>query len=100
MNTTEWRALIHNLRKRFPVSGTVTVRRYPSKRLCGATTFDGRNYCIRVDSKQPRIGQIDTLLHEWAHVYAIEQAYTHGGPWASIFGEIYTAWTDNFEEKG
>jgi hypothetical protein len=97
MKTREWRALIRNLRKHFPVSGTVTVRRRPIKRNCGLTTFDGCDYSIRINSNQPRTGQIDTLLHEWAHVLAIEQAYRHEGPWGVLFAEIYSDWTKNFE---
>ena len=79
MKTREWRALIRKLRERFPVQGQVTVRRYPTKKDCGLTTFDGSGYRVRVNSDQPDGGQVDTLLHESAHVRAIEQAYRHGG---------------------
>ena len=60
MKTSEWRSLIRNLRKHFPVQGTVTVCRRPVKRDCGLTTFDGSNYRVRVNSKQSDQGQIDT----------------------------------------
>ena len=97
MKTSEWRALIRKLRKHFPVQGTVTVVRYPVNCDCGLTTFDGSNYRIRVNSKQPDAGLVDTLLHEWAHVRAIQQAYRHEGPWGVLYAEIYDAWTRNFE---
>jgi len=98
MKTREWRALIRKLRERFPVQGQVTVRRYPTKKDCGLTTFDGSNYRVRVNSDQPDGGQVDTLLHEWAHVRAIEQAYRHEGPWGVLYAEIYDAWTKDFEK--
>lgn len=96
MNTTEWRALIRQLRENFPVAGMVTVRRHPAKRNCGLTRFDGNNYSVRIDSSQSRTGQIDTLLHEWAHVLSIEQAYRHEGPWGMLYAKIYDAWTKDF----
>ena len=97
MNNTEWRALIRRLRKHFPVAGRVSVRRCPAKSYCGITRFDGNNYSIRIDSTQPRAGQIDTLLHEWAHVLAIEQAYRHEGPWGTLYASIYDAWVRDFK---
>jgi hypothetical protein len=97
MNNSEWRALIRKLRKKFPVSGSVSVIRYPAKKVCGTTTFNGRDYRIRINSDQPRTGLIDTLLHEWAHVCSIEQAYRHEGPWGSLYASIYDSWTKDFK---
>jgi hypothetical protein len=97
MDTGQWRALIRTLRNHFPVEGHVAVRRYPMKKNCGLTTFDGNDYHVRVNSDQPDAGQIDTLLHEWAHVRAIEQAYRHEGPWGVLYAEIYEAWAHGFE---
>lgn len=98
MKTNEWRTLIRKLRKHFPVQGVVTVRRRPVRSDCGSTTFDGRTYHIRVNFNQSEQGQIDTLLHEWAHVCAIDEAYEHRGRWATLHGEIYDAWSREFEE--
>ena len=97
MKTREWRTLIRRLRERFPVQGTVTVLRRAVKCDCGLTTFNGNDYRVRINSDQSDQGQIDTLLHEWAHVCAIEQAYRHEGPWGVLYAEIYDAWTRNFE---
>ncbi len=99
MNISEWRALLRSLRKRFPVSGTVRVVRRPLRKDCGRTVFNGcHGYRVTIDSIQPWQGQVDTLLHEWAHVRAIEQAYAHDGPWGSLFAEIYDAWTKDFQQ--
>jgi hypothetical protein len=97
MNTHDWRALIRKLRKHFPTDGKVVVCRRPTKLDCGVTTFNGNDYRIRVNSNQPKTGQVDTLLHEWAHVLAIDQAYRHEGPWGIIFAELYSAWVKKFE---
>lgn len=99
MTTREWRSLIHELRTHFPVQGTVTVVRRPVKCDCGLTTFDGSNYRIRVNSNQEDQGQIDTLLHEWAHTLAIDEAFEHRGRWAELHGIIYDAWCKGFPDE-
>lgn len=98
MKTCCWRTLIRNLRKHFPVEGKVTIIRRRVKCDCGLTTFNGSSYRIRINSDQPDAGLVDTLLHEWAHVRAIEQAYRHEGPWGLLYAEIYDAWTRDFEK--
>jgi len=100
MNTKEWRLLIKRLRKHFPVDAKVIVRRYPIKTACGMTTFNGQwEFRIAVNSDQTETGQIDTLLHEWAHVLAVQQAYKHEGPWGVLFAEVYDSWTRDFGEE-
>ena len=100
MDTQAWRALIRQLRKNFPVTVPVkVVRRRTTTGSIGLTTFDGREYRIRVKSNQESDSQIDTLLHEWAHVCAIEEAYNHQGRWAGLYGDIYQAWENGFPVK-
>ena len=99
MDTKKWRKLIRNLRKHFPVESPVRVVRMNVKGDPGITTFNGSSYRVRIQANQEWGSQVDTILHEWAHVCAIEQAYRHAGPWASIFGEIYTAYTKDFGEE-
>ena len=100
METQKFRAVIRCLRKHFPVTQRVKiVRRCITKGDTGLTTFDGNEYRIRIKSNQDSGGQLDTLLHEWAHVCAIEEAYEHRGRWATLFGEIYDAWTRDFAAK-
>ena len=95
-NTSKWRSLIRNLRKRFPVESPVRVIRLNVKGDPGLTTFNGSSYRVRIQSNQDWGGQVDAILHEWAHVCAIEEAYNHRGRWATLFGEIYDAWTKDF----
>lgn len=100
MTTTEWRALIRQLRKRFPIDGVVVVIRRKMKCNCGLAVFkgfDGYRYRICVDSDQTLQGQVDTLLHEWAHVCAIEEAHGHRGCWGRWHGDIYDSWTKDFQ---
>lgn len=99
--TQAFRAIVRNLRKHFPVEQPVLVVR--RRILCektdaGLTTFNGRCYRIRVKANQEWQGQADTILHEWAHVCAIEEAYKHKGRWGPIFGEIQEAWTHDFPD--
>ncbi len=67
-NTSKWRSLIRDLRKRFPVESPVRVIRMSVKGDPGLTTFNGRSYRVRIQSNQDWGGQVDAILHEWAHV--------------------------------
>ena len=96
MTTSRWRTLIRSLREHFPVTGKVTVSRRPVQCDCGLTTFNGRGWRIRINANLSDVAQIDALLHEWAHVFAINEAYEHRGRWATVHGEIYDAWTRDF----
>jgi len=96
MNTQEWRALVLFLRRNWTISCPVIVKRWKMKRLCGRTKFDGQEYHISISTLQDAGGQKDTLLHEWAHAYAIDQAYNHDIRWGAIYSEIYSAWEKNF----
>lgn len=93
----DWVALIRKLKRAFPLEGTVRVIRRPYKRDCGYTTFDGELFTIRVDSRMSYQTQVDTLLHEWAHARAIQEAYCHRGRWGEIHGEIYQSWCEDFQ---
>jgi len=85
-----WRKRVSALRKNFPVDGSVRVVRRPCKRLAGFTTTDGcGNYTIKIDSRLSWDAQIDTLIHEWAHVLAIAEAYTHRGRWTKHYADVY-----------
>lgn len=94
----KWRLLLWYLRKRFPVQQpTRTMRRKLGKKAdLGLTTFNGHSYRVRVHDCQDYSGQIDTLLHEWAHVLAIEEAYQHKGRWAEIYGELVETYYNDF----
>lgn len=91
MTTKEFRQIVAWLRKTFPVSSPVVVKRYPAKKNHGMTRYDGRKFYIRIDSNQETSGQLDTLLHEWSHAVAMDEAYSHKERWAQIYGLIYTA---------
>lgn len=98
MNTKKWRKLLRGLRKNFPVENNVNVRRVEMLRNCGSTQFDGTNYYIRIKANQSWPMQVDSLLHEWAHVRAIERAYKHDKLWGSIYSTIYESWEKDFSE--
>jgi hypothetical protein len=86
MTNKRWRSLIRALRKNSDISGKVTVRRRPLKKLCGHTVFDLEGYSIPVASDMDSQAQAETLVHEWAHVLAIEAGCAHG----EVFGEMYS----------
>ena len=98
MDTKEWRALIRKLRKTFPVSGgRIIVYRQPLEHSFGVTAHTGNTYRIRIDSQQCRQVQLDALLHEWAHVIAIERAFWHTPEWGKVYASIFSAWAHDFK---
>jgi hypothetical protein len=85
-----WRDTLRWLRKNYPVDAHVTVRRVRLVKNHGSTKYDGcGNYTVYISSNQDASQQIHTLLHEFAHVRAISEAYDHHGRWSEIYGDIY-----------
>jgi hypothetical protein len=92
MSIIEWRKLLRWLRKNFPTNIPIKVKRAPSKKNHAITRFDGRVIQIRVGSDQDRPMLIDSMLHEYAHALAIDDAYSHKETWGRLYSMIYTAY--------
>ncbi len=92
MKTCDFRKVIRTLRKNFPVSGSVEVRRSPMKgnpSPLGHANFSGKYFKIYINSDQSSETQYDAILHEWAHVCAIDRAHSHDATWGVIYADIY-----------
>ncbi len=90
MKTSDFGKVIRALRKHFPISASVEVRRSPMKGdLLGRTRFTGEYFKIHINSNQCNEVQCDVMLHEWAHVCAMERAYSHDATWGVIYADIY-----------
>ena len=87
-----WRDILKLLRKNFPISRPVNVRRVKLTKNNGVTYFDSRSFHVYINSNQSKDSQIDSLIHEWAHVRAIDEAFQHKGRWGELHGEIYDIW--------
>ena len=87
-----WKELLKLLRKNFPIERSVSVHRLKILKNNGVTTFKDNSFIIYINSEQSSEGQIDSLLHEWAHVRAIDEACQHKGRWGELHGEIYEIW--------
>jgi hypothetical protein len=98
MNNKLWRKLLRKLRTNFPIDGIVIVKRRKNKKNFGATRFDGRKYSICIDSGSSESCQVDTLLHEWAHVRMIDESFTHSNGWGIQYANIYDSWVKDFGE--
>ncbi len=98
MTVREFRLLLRKLRTNFPIECPIVVVRRPGKCNLGLTTFNGRQFRIRISSNQPHQVQFDTLLHEWAHALAIAESYAHGERWGILLANIYDAWARDFNE--
>jgi hypothetical protein len=91
-STREWRRLLAFLRETYPISRPVVVSRRPIKKEFGNGHFNGRVFKVYIDITQSEDEQKHSLLHEWAHVRAIDDAYQHKGQWGVIYGDIYQTW--------
>ncbi len=92
MKTSDFRRIIRTLRKNFPVSGSVEVRRLLMKgnpSPLGRAGFSGKYFKIHINSDQCSAVQYDTIMHEWAHVCAIDRAHSHDARWGEIYANIY-----------
>ena len=89
MKTRDFRKIIRALRKNFPVSASVEVKRLPMRGKLGRTRLWKKYYRILINSSQSDETQYDTILHEWAHVCAIDRAHSHDAAWGVIYADIY-----------
>ncbi len=90
MKISDFRKVIRALRKNFPVGASVKVERLPMKDdLLGRACFTGKYFKIQVNSNQSNTVQYDVILHEWAHVCAIDRAHSHDATWGVIYADIY-----------
>ena len=99
MNTKQWRRLLKQLREGFPISRRVKVRRRRIVKICGKSTFDGTMYYIEIDSGLMTESQVDTILHEWAHVRLMDAAFNHDARWGEMYASIYEFRERKLEEE-
>jgi len=83
-----WIEIIRLLKKIYPLY----IRRLTKMSNAGETYFDNIKYEIRINSLQSPDGQIDTLLHEYAHAKSIDDTLAHKGEWGKNYAEIYQNW--------
>lgn len=89
---SSWRALLRMLRQNFPIERPIVVKRIKKKKDNGTLSFYNNKFYIYIDTTQSAEGQIDSILHEWAHARAIEEACEHAGTWGEHYGHIYQTW--------
>ena len=87
------------LKKKFPVDAPVTLysRRTAicdkkrNLRYNGWCSFNGKRYFITVNKEDDSPTQVDTLLHEWAHLVAgwEERGREHSRKWGRAYADIY-----------
>lgn len=87
-----WKDLIRTMRKKFPTSVPVYVRRLKMVKHHGRTYPHDDKYIIHINSNQDADAQKDALLHEWAHAVAIDEACQHKNRWGEIYSQIYEVW--------
>lgn len=81
----------------FPLSKPVRARlEPPGDDLIGVCWDAGESLVLKVCPRLDRHHCVDTLLHEWAHLYRAEDdpdgLDLHDALYWEKFGEIYRAW--------
>ena len=92
LSTRRCREVLKKLRRDFPAPAPVRVR------FCdlgldtyGVTGRGPRAFSIRLNNRRPFCADVETLLHEWAHVLTWDEADRgdhHGPMWAVQQAEI------------
>jgi Zn-dependent peptidase ImmA (M78 family) len=76
----------------------VVIRRKMKKNL-GLASFDGEKFEIAISSNESKQEQVDIIMHEWAHILCMEQAYTHGGQWGDFYGKLHESYETKLSTK-
>jgi len=107
MNTEmKWRRLLPWLRKNFPATLPVKVRRVTADKM---SKFDGDcelhngiEFRIRINRNRSWSLVLDAILHEWAHALAwfAPGEEHHSAEWGVAYAKLYrTFWQWNFGRK-
>lgn len=101
LETKEFRKILRKLRINFPTGRNVIVRRRPMTKLDGKVESSGNEFFLTINSTQSRTVQLDSLVHEWAHIIVIERMedWTHSQLWGVKYAEIYTCWENGFQKE-
>ena len=93
---TKYRRMLAWLRREFPLTYPVSVRRVSLKHDCGTCGFQSRPwpiFKIEIARNQCAALQRDSLLHEWAHARTWHWAKTlqddHSPVWGIAYARLY-----------
>ena len=99
MNNRDWGTVVRALKKRYPTERPLTILRRKRIGTEGVTFFSDRSFKIVIQKNQSDSSQIYSLIHELAHVRAIEQACQHKGVWGELHGAMIDEWMSEFQGK-
>jgi hypothetical protein len=58
----------------------------------GDLQLHGNTFKMRINSTKSNDVLVDSLIHEWAHVLAIEAGYRHEFAWGLAHADVYSVW--------
>lgn len=93
MSPGRLRAFLRKLRSAHPTPLPVRVRQRPMYDKNGRATFGctwrgSSHFGIHIHTVPPETCQLDTLLHEWAHVLTWREKLHHSAKWAAKYAEL------------
>lgn len=98
---TKWRMVLYWIRKNFPASNTVSVRRVPANKMStyrgtrvDAETFTYSNsgqFYVQITREMSSALLFDALIHEWAHIltWDVRDKEEHSAEWGVAYARIY-----------
>ena len=92
MLAAEWKALVHLLRTRLPMSKArrLVVRRcMMSERGCTTLSDNETTITITIASRLSSREQQDILIHEWGHALAFDKEDAHDEEWGKWTAVAY-----------
>lgn len=98
--------LILALLATYPLNADVTLEVLPIKGSLGRTWWDEElgKYRIQIESEQSARGQVDALIHEWAHAMVWDASQRtedqgHDALWGVAYARAYRAWLTVIESE-
>lgn len=95
VDATTFRAWCHKAKRLWPLDKPVEIRRVQLKRMCGWSEQGEEQHRIRISRRLDRAATLDTLIHEFAHLWTGEQhgeGIEHSDEFWTTMGSMYRAW--------
>lgn len=64
--------------------------------VSGECDKKGKKFFVTINNKSPEAEQIQTLIHEVAHMIAWDDPDDHGNKWGKAYSKVYKIYLDKF----
>lgn len=83
------------LKEQVPMRRKVVIRRIRNMKDHGSTGMSDKGLItVTINRNDPIAMQMDTLVHEWGHVYEYDENGIHGRFFGKGYSQAYEAWEE------